>query len=193
MRFSNEIVSMPMTLHTSGMLGRSVLPVGFSSVTILMLSTLAKAMTQGSAEVRSFLSPTRRGNLGQHPRACDLDCLVQLAEHVAPRLEPCMQLVGAFACFVQHFNGRDQALSIISSSTFIPKLREVFDGISLLPRGNQGTGIDAVNPPSCRASIRQLKGCAFKGRDVLHLCTEITRNIVERYALVVIAAEHKRV
>jgi len=56
-----SMVGMLSFLHTSGMFGRVSFPVGFSSVTICQPSTLANAMTKGSAEVRSFRSPTRRG------------------------------------------------------------------------------------------------------------------------------------
>ena len=45
---------MPRAEHTSGMLGRAGDPVGFSLVTICRLPTRAKAITHGSADVRSF-------------------------------------------------------------------------------------------------------------------------------------------
>ena len=47
------------------MFGLATLPVGFSSVTSWKFSTRAKAITKGSADVRSFFSPTSRGNLAR--------------------------------------------------------------------------------------------------------------------------------
>jgi hypothetical protein len=76
---------MASAVKTSGMFERAALPVGFSSLTSCAASTRARAITKGSAGVRSLRSPTKRGNRASICCSFNLDGIVKLAKYGCSR------------------------------------------------------------------------------------------------------------
>ena len=73
----------------------------------------------------------------------------------------------------------------------LPKAGEIINRVIDLPRFDQGARVDAVCDDHAARSLRQLKGSALQVRNVFDLCAEVARHVVERNALIVIAAQHE--